>query len=93
MEANRFEEFRKALYQVWQTLREHNQDQVDKLFWMLAQKFPEIDGIRKEEGIETKLQQLQLQQPPNAEKATAAQPPNAERVTVAQAQALKRKKE
>lgn len=80
MEANRFDEFRKALHQVWQTLRKQpNQDQVDELFRMLAQRFPELDGKRKEEGIETKLQQLQLQQPPNAEKTTAAQPPSAEK--------------
>ena len=88
MEANRFDEFREALIQVWQTIREHPQniDQVDELFRMLAQRFPELKGRRnrnqttaEEEGIETKLQQLQLQQPPNAEKTTAAQPPSVEK--------------
>ena len=85
MEANRFDEFRKALSQVWQTIREHHQiteqlmTTVDGLFWELAQRFPELDERRKEEGIETKLQQLQLQQPPNAEKTTAAQPPSVEK--------------
>ena len=79
MEANRFDEFRKALTQVWHTIREHPQitDQVDELFRMLAQKFPEL--VKNEEGIETKLQQLQLQQPSNAEPPSAAQPPSTEK--------------
>ena len=86
MEANRFVEFRGVLYQVLQTIREHHQiteqlkTTVDGLFRELAQRFPEIDGKSKEEGIEIKLQQLQLQQPSNAEKTTAASAEKKKRV-------------
>ena len=74
MEAIRFDEFREALLQVWQTIRQHHQNigQVDETFQMLAQRFPEL--VKKEEGIETK-----PSQPPNAEKTTTAQPPSAEK--------------
>ena len=79
MEANRVVEFRYALEGVCQKILEHPQiteqlkSTVNVLFQELAQSFPEL-VVKKEEGIETRLQQLQLQDPPllRSEKATAA---------------------
>ena len=79
MEATRFYEFRIGLNQVFQTLREHprNREQVEELFHKLSQGFPEICGKSREEAIEI---ELQLQEPPNAEKTTAASAEKKKRV-------------
>ena len=90
MDANRFAEFRGDLYQVYQTIQKDPEitDQlstvVDKLFQELTQKYPEL-VVKREEGIESKLEQLHLNSP------TSQQPP-VETATVATASAEKRKK-
>ena len=55
-----------ALIQVFETLRKHprNREQVEELFQKLEKGFPEISGKSREEAIEIKLGELQLQEPP-----------------------------